>query len=489
MPSQPSVLALVLVAAFLVAGCADSSFKPTGLAPKQGGGSVAQPTSQWVRGPDTPEPDYDFSKAIVRDHDHNDPDLHQAAFGLEQVGFSPVWTPGGRIVAPGGYLELAMAGSWAFISNFGPDRGFSIIDVSDPTRPEHVSDFIPADFLDIASVGAGSYFDVSVFPEGELVVLSAQAQGNGPTLSTRGGYSAAEQAGGGMFLVNTKDKHRPFMESFVQVVDPNALIAVGIHNANPFEVDGTWYVSATTVNGHTQIYQVVGKEPNRRLVQIAAIKGIHDQAVQVHPFTGEPLLYTSQGGVYIYDMSDPGKPREVSFLPDGFEMNTYHETIPSNVLIDGRHYTATGTEDLNNPTPYHLIDTTDPTAPELVGTWRIPGNLGSTSFSYRFSGHNFDFDRGRLYIGHYHAGVWIVDVSNQTNVREPMPIAFQQPHEAPLVVYRTHKQLDAPSVWRAMLHDDGYIYATDTNSGFYVLKSTGPPSPLERAPTYPTNLR
>lgn len=473
---EPPDLALILGLAAL-AGCLGGTSGPM-QAPDEAPG--------WVRGPDTPRPDYDFSKAIVTDHDHTNRALHRAQFGFELVGFTPITTASRPGILPGGYFELALAGPWAFVSNMGPDRGFSIVDVSDPTRPRHVSDFVPGDFMNVGAAGAGSYWDVSVVPDGNLAILSAQALAHPPLAPQR-----TNEQGGGLFLVDTSDKPRPRLEYFTPVVDPDALIKVGVHNANPFEVGDKWYVAATTANGKTYIYELVGEAPRRSLRLVSSLTGMHDTAVQVHPITGKPLLYTATGGVYVWDLSDPARPLRLSFLPNGPQLNSYHETIPSDVLIDGRHYTIAGGESAEgNPTLFTLIDTTDPESPEIAGTWRLPGNVrGPGAGLYTFSGHNFDADHGRLYIGHYHAGVWVVDFSNATSARQPFPLAFYQPHNEALYAPRTTKVADNPSVWRATLHDDGYVYATDTNSGLYVLRFTGPPSPLLGATVHPTNIR
>lgn len=469
-------------AALLAAGCFDAASGPDGKAVRVGRAGSEVP---WTRGPDTPRPDFDFSTAIEQDHNHEDRGLHTKDYAMELVGFTDLNSASRPGTFPGGYFELAMAGTWAFVSNMGPDRGFSIVDISDPSAPRHVSDFYPGDFLDLASAAVGSYWDVSVFPDGNLVVLSAQALGSTPAAP-----DPATRQGGGVFLVNTEDKRNPFLESFVGVVDSDALIKVGVHNANPFEVDGRWYVAATTANGKTYIYAVEGEAPRRTLRLVSSLTGMHDSAVQVHPILGRPLLYTATSGVYVWDMSDPANPVQLGFVPNGPDLQSYHETNPSDVLIDGRHYTVAGGESLEgNPTLFTVIDTTDPESPEIVGTWRLPGGLEGPGAFYTFSGHNFDVDHGRLIIGHYHAGVWVVDISSEANAAEPFPLGFYQPHEDALYVPRTTKGVDNPSVWRATLHDDGSVWATDTNSGLYALRFTGPPSPLAGAPVWPTNIR
>lgn len=422
-------------------------------------------------------PDFDFSNVIVQGHDHGDPALHDAAYGLELVGFTSMMDAPGAY-APGGYLELAMAGAWAFVSNNGPDRGFSIVDVSDPAAPRHVSDFVPAHGAPVAAAGGGTYWDVSVTEDASLVILSAQAA------------VVPGEAPGGVYLVNVEDKTHPVQESFTPMIDNAALLAGGVHNANPFVVDNKLYVAATSANGKTHLYAVEGNAPSRRLRELSVVDGMHDSAVQKHPITNETLLYTAAGGVFIWNVDDPAHPAQVAFVQDSDKLSSYHETIPSNVLIEGRHYTVAATESMGPPTPFTLLDTTDPTDPIPVGQWILPLELDEPTRPYQYSGHNVDFDRGRIYIGHNHAGVWVLDVSTAERVRAPVPVAFYLPHETDGPAIPRDLTADAsPAVWRATYHTDGLVWAPDANHGLVALRMTIPASPIEGAPVYPHNIR
>lgn len=428
-------------------------------------------------------PDFDFAAVVEQGHDHADPSLHEGAFGLALAGFSDL-NEAARPVAPGGYQELAMAGGWAFVSNFGPDRGFTIVDVGDPARPRKVSDFFPSRALGLADAGGGTYWDVSVTEDATLVILSAQAVANAPL-----GAARADEQGGGVYLVNVEDKANPVLESFTPFLDRAALIATGVHNANPFEAGGRLHVAATTANGVTHLLEVVGDAPRRTLRALSVVDGMHDSAVQAHPLTNQTLLYTAApGGVFIWDVGDPARPLQVGIVADG-SGRYYHETIPSNVLIGGRHYTLATTESMGEPTPFTLIDTTDPTQPEVAGEWILPVEITERTTPYQYSGHNVDFDRGRVYIGHQHAGVWVLDVSTPARVAAPVPVAVYLPHEPAFYAPRTVEATPTPMVWRATYHTDGFVWAVDTNSGLYALRPEIPASPLEDAPIYPHNIR
>lgn len=425
-------------------------------------------------------PDFDFSTVVTQGHDHMDASLHDVAYGLEQVGFDDLVTPG---VVAGGYQELAMAGAWAFVSNVGPDRGFTVVDVSDPAAPKVTSHFFPSRALGLADAGAGTYWDVSVTEDGTLAILSAQAVANARQ------PGRADEVGGGVYLVNVSDKASPVLESFTPITDERALVAVGVHNANPFVADGRLHVAATTANGETRILEVVGEAPRRTLREVSRVAGMHDSAVQTHPLTNRTLLYTASGGIFIWDVTDPAHPTQTGFVPDDGTGRFYHETIPGNALVGGRHYTLATTESMGPPTPFTLLDTTDPENPEIVGEWILPATITEATTPYQYSGHNVDFDRGWITIGHQHAGVWILDASTPERVRAPVPVAVFIPHEDAPAIPRGPEGPPRPMVWRATWHTDGLVWALDTNSGLYALRATIPPSPLLDAPLFPHNIR
>jgi hypothetical protein len=435
-------------------------------------------------------PDFDFTTAIETVHDHSDPSQHTGSYGLRRIGWDPLISASDIGILPGGHVELSVATdqdgrTWAFVSNWGPHRAFAIADVTDPHAPRHVSDFDANPVLGLTRPGTGSYWGLTTFPDSDLVVVSAQALASTPGLEGRLG-----EVGGGLYLVNTQDKGNPYLESYTPVFDADALIPVGVHTVRTFHVGQTPFVSATTANGNTYLYEVVGPVGGRTLELVSRVIGIHDTTVQVHPITGQTLLYGAQGGVMITDISDPAAPELIATVPNGPDLSAYHLIVPTDVLVEGRHFIVSGTETTTGgPPALTLIDTTDPYSPFILSTWKIPFPDLYLPGAYRWSTHNFDVDHGRIILGHYHAGVWVVDVSSVHNMLEPVTLGFYQPNELPLFVPRTPLGTDVPAVWTALQHTDGYIYASDVNSGLYILEFTGEPSPLVGADIYPHNQR
>ena len=421
----------------------------------------------------------DFTDA----HAHADASLHQATCDMDLVGHSFMDDAAELGTLGGGFIDASISDDgYAFVSNWGPGRSLSIVDITDPARPRHVSDFWAYALLDVAEAGAASHWDVSVFPEGDLVVLPSQV-----SAGAAGAAEGAQPSGGGLFLVNVTDKESPFLESFTPVLDPDALVPVGVHNANAVEVAGERYVAATTANGQTLLLAVEGEPGARTLREVSRVNGMHDTTVQTHPLTGRTYIYGANGGVFITDITDPANPELITTFQDP-ELVSYHQVVPSDVLIGGRHYTISATETQGPPVKFSVLDTSDPYAPVLVGEWILPAAVQGTGGAYRFSPHNLDFDHGRVYIGHYHAGVWVIDLSSPERAAAPVALGFYQPHRQEAFVPRTPMGADVPAVWAALRHTDGHVYAVDVNTGLYVLDYTGPPSPLEGATVYPTNL-
>lgn len=458
----------------LLGGCLSDGEGPAGADAGPAAGSVAQSPL-----------DCDLANAIVDQHDHADASLHQAFCDMDLVGHTFMDTADELGTLGGGFIDVSLAGGYAFVSNWGPGRSLSIVDVRDPSAPRHVSDFWAYPLLAGSKAGAASHWDVSSFLAGDLVVLPSQASAGTDALGEGG-----DPSGGGLFLVNVEDKESPYLESFTPIFDADALVPVGVHNANAVEVNGTRYVAATTANGLTILLEVEGEPGRRTLREVGRVAGMHDTTVQVHPLTGRTYLYGAEGGgIVITDITDPSAPQVVVEYQDE-QLVAYHQVVPSDVLIGGRHYTISATETQDAPIKFSILDTTDPTAPEYAGEWILPGHehLTGAGGAYRFSPHNLDFDHGRIYIGHYHAGVWVIDVSTPERIAEPVSLGFYQPHRQEAFVPRTPMGADVPAVWAAMRHTDGHIYAVDVNTGLYVLDYTGLPSALEGAPTYPTNL-
>ena len=131
-----------------------------------------------------------------------------------------------------------------------------------------------------------------------------------------------------------------------------------------------------------------------------------------------------------------------------------------------------------------MVDTTDPYDPFVAGEWILPDHADITGqMNYRFSLHNIDGNcDGQVAVGHYHAGVWVFDISTNERIEEPATIAYYQPHERPISVNNPPVTgapigalvtMDVPNVWTAQWSaDGGTLFVPDLLTGLYALQPT-----------------
>ncbi|HWG90526.1 MAG TPA: hypothetical protein VNZ52_06705, partial [Candidatus Thermoplasmatota archaeon] len=328
--------------------------------------------------------------------------------------------------------------------------------------------------------------DIEVSEDGNTVFLASQRTVpdalqllNAPTAHTPRG----------VYIVDVTDKKNPRMESFfpLPVNGPHTdfyykmgdreLLILCTYDlvANPLDS------SLLTSNPATQrvlITEIVNGPQGKTLeilsvYQVRSGPGLvfpHDATVQKHPLTNQTLMYVAywDAGLRIVDISDPTNPVELSsfddFAPSAFKNSHDAKAFP--MLVEGRHVTAVAPELVTAPEDSQItfVDTTDPANPVKLGYWSLPGDMQTTE-PFLFSPHNFDISEdGLLAFAHYHGGVWLLDVSNLTNLAAPPVLGYYQPH-----MPREGYTGGIPWVWGAFLRD-GKIWASDTGTGLYILE-------------------
>ena len=121
-----------------------------------------------------------------------------------------------------------------------------------------------------------------------------------------------------------------------------------------------------------------------------------------------------------------------------------------------------------------LIDVTDPAKPEALGTWKPPFAPRLPWASYMYSIHEMAATpQGQLAVSWYHGGVWVIDISNETRLKEPVTVAAYMPSKPINVLPSTFFQTPAPLVpfvWSAAWDARGYLLIPDMHTGVYVLE-------------------
>ena len=455
---------------------------------------------------------------LVQEHgsdgDHATAALHNGSYNVELVGYHNGLDESGdpnaiNAVAPDGYYtEIAITRDYAYLgrsSGSGAYGGFSILNLRDDVaHPRKVGEFRGLSAADLEVNGNES-----------LAFLATQR--NVPEQIANSVVSSQDPRAGaarGIAVVNIEDKTNPTLESFVPlpVNGPHTLTYTHHPNGNEYLVVCTYdlisdpqtgaLLGVVPVTQRVLIYQVLYKPSASPVPQLtdnvpatltlvsqysiaeSAPAGQlflpHDTRVQNHPtFDGgaHTLLYIAywDKGVRILDITEPSSVVEVGSSTDlaPSRLKNLHLVQPFDEPIDDRHITVAQPEipQVDGETgQVTFFDTTDPRSPQKVGHWTLPpgdqGQLGISGFD--FSPHNFDLWDGKVAIGHFHAGVWIIDVGDAENLASPKTVGYYMPH-----VPRDDAPTEQPSVW-GVFEVDGLLFAVDESTGLYVLRYTGP---------------
>ncbi|MGB0651986.1 MAG: LVIVD repeat-containing protein [Thermoplasmatota archaeon] len=486
-PDRPfALLATAGLVALLLAGClADNQDQAGGLAP--GDDPVAAAMAA-------------IGEPIVTFHDHNDPHLHTASHNLDLLS----WNTLDVSLGDNGFANFVLwqsddgAEDLAFVAVDGDAAGgFVIADIADPDAVSVLGRYW---------VDGNSIQEVRVTPDGQTAFMNVQdipdpnawTDGDGPRDCTVC-----------IHVVDVSDRAAP---QLLQILPVELL---GTHNFHVEEVDDDvflyyvgqpLYLPYPDPGNHVYISQLVDTPLGPRLVPVGSFDHNevqkegrsfpHDVLVQEHPVTGQRVAYVSHwdGGVVTFDVTDP-------LLP--VKMGVNAEMAPSDALaIHWVMQEETARDDEDRPlgrviawsapeiggleTGSGLIrayDATDPGALVQIGTWELPGDV-TIEGAYTMSPHTAipNQDNTLLAVGHYHAGVWILDITDPT---QPRHVAFYQPHGDPAAPY------DGPLWWKKPNFDpEGYgpnvyqarwdpdeptlLWVTDRGTGLYAFEYTGP---------------
>lgn len=452
------------------------------------------------------------------DEGHRDATLHAGALNLELVGYhNGVPGPGqdpNDIPAGVSYNEFVVTDEYAYVARTSEDGsvgGFVILSHKDPADPGRLA------YVGEYSALGGA--DLEVSTDESLAFFATQRSGStapqqgsqyDPTPIVVSGMSSQSPSSAprGIHIVDISDKRAPQFENFIPlpVNGPHTITYYQQASGEEWLIVCTYDLMTDPATGALSVvpatqrllvYQLMRAPPEAPLpLPVTAVMRAqyqltdsppagkmylpHDTRVQEHPIHGGggiPLLYVAywDKGVRVLDFSDPAAPSEIGFFTE-FGPTAYgniHLAQPFADLIDGFHVTVAQPEIQSAPDEtgqVTFLDTTDPTHPEQLGHWTLPngtsGPLGITGFD--FSPHNFDLWDGKMAIGHFHAGIWVVDVSDEENLRDPKTVGYYMPAKP-----RDNAPTAQPAVWGVFEHQ-GLLWASDESTGLYVLRYTGP---------------
>jgi hypothetical protein len=427
------------------------------------------------------------------DHDHTLAALHNGSMNMELVGYHNGVDESGdpNAIAPDAwYTELAVGArnvylARAAISGVG---GFVILNIEDPTAPYLVGSY---DAL------GGS--DIEISEDESLAFFSTQRNVHtdiiGNLMANQDPVGAAPR---GIHVVDISDKSQPKI-LFFQPLPVNGPHTLTYHR----HADGTELLIACTydlitdpgtgallgtvpVTQRMLIYEVVrhdqGASMRAELVPLSQYQILesapagrlyfpHDAVVQVHPDnrTYVYLAYWDKGA-QILDITNPAQPVHVGSYTDfaPSSRNNIHQVRPFDELIVGKHITVTEPEIVSaDETGYiFVLDTTNPADPQRLGYWTLPGELVVNNLD--FSPHNFDTWDGKIALAHYHAGVWVLHVGNEANLKAPKAVGYYMP-----AIERDGGPRNQPQAW-GVFEKDGLLYVSDEATGLHIVRYTGP---------------
>lgn len=425
------------------------------------------------------------------DHDHATPAIHDAGWNLDVKGWNPFTEDPSAL---GATNQAHVQDGYAYVSAYAlpPEMkpGLAVVDLADPANPEVVGAF--------TSTEIGATIDVHVSEDGNFAALAGHRQQfpvplppfpvdpcTGVPLPGRPTTACVPFVPSGVQLLDVSDKSDP------KLLVTYRSLPSGAHTVKLATIDGTLYAFLASYGVSWLDRVVSGVEilkfnpsgpAGPALERVALFLAdedaggdvfVHDMSVQKHPITGDWLLYVAywDGGVVLADVNDPAAPREIASWKE-FDAAAYgniHFVKPMTALLQGRHITVAAPEfgSAEHAGESYVLDTTDPTAPVLLGKWRLPGDPVNPG-GYMHSPHNFDLGAdGLLVMAHYHAGVWVLDLKPLlAGADAPPEIAYRWtiPPVADAV-----PSSQATRVWSAMWLDADTIVASDVETGLYTL--------------------
>ncbi|MDP8968818.1 MAG: hypothetical protein M3N04_09480 [Actinomycetota bacterium] len=275
---------------------------------------------------------------------------------------------------------------------------------------------------------------------------------------------------------------------------------------------------------------------------------VHDTFIQNDPLDGRTYLYNAAGfatGFSVYDITDPSRLKQVAewdLTPECDEdwyshtIDVTHSggrryvTMPAEMLLLVDKNTPTGLSEQkgedqregcgtfvgngDKPGPLWIVDATDFSAlgpandrktpaqaaatdaalkkasqDALVATWTNPA--GRAGGSLTFSPHNQQIVGDKIYLSHYHGGVYVLDASAAFAGRRERPteLGFIVPHDErtrPLLgqppltglLGRFFTDLRGrPEIWDVVVYKD-HALASDMTGGLYSLRYDDSPLAL-----------
>jgi hypothetical protein len=212
-------------------------------------------------------------------------------------------------------------------------------------------------------------------------------------------------------------------------------------------VDGdTAFVAHMRAPAGTTIVDVSDPRRPRQLAHLTVPPGTHSHKVraangvmlvnrEAHP--ADAPAADGRYGLGIYDVSDPARPREITFWRSGG--SGIHR-----FTFDGRYAYLSPEMDGYLGNIVVILDLADPARPEEAGRWWMPGQwtAGGETPAWRGRAHRCHHPirlGNRLYVSYWHGGFVILDIEDMHKPRHLSGLDWSPPFPWP-----THTALPIP---------------------------------------------
>jgi hypothetical protein len=377
-------------------------------------------------------------------------------------------------------FRVSKDGRTAYVSNY---QGFSIIDVSDPTRPRVLSKTsnhpsVQSQYIDVLGdtlvinnegvrdekvkdwVSGLRVYDIKDPRKPREVGFFRTAVS--PLRGTHGFWLHEDPKQGKFAFVATQ------AEGFFN----NILIIVDLNDpANPKEVARWWFPGQHTQGGEKQPENWVPDASGLREGLPKIWTSLHDITV----YRDRAYLAYRDQGVITLDISDIRNPRKVSQIkwspPEEGNTHSIGVVVPKH---GGRPDLIVATDELLIPQqcPFgylHVIDMRYDENPVQIGTFRLPLNrfCPPDRPGRRFGIHDVErMIKGNIVFSAWeNSGFWAIDISDPHAPR-------QVGHFVPPEFLRANA--DNGHADDVFVHDNGLVFATssDPGGGFWILRYT-----------------
>ncbi|HEU0303738.1 MAG TPA: hypothetical protein VFR32_04080 [Gaiellaceae bacterium] len=370
-----------------------------------------------------------------------------------------------------------------------PDNGVAVVDVSDPSDPVRVAT--------LQNPAGTSAEDVVVYDDGARDIAVAGIQ-------WCGGSRYDEDADRGLMLWDVTDAANPVEIGYLNT----GCCTRGVHE---FEVEhhpnGTFayatvptsrYPDANTASGYRDEngdgdFRMIDITDPGNPVQVSdwgiqdiggpffAGQGCDADANYGHgaePSEDGTLVFLSywDSGFIALDVSDPAAP---VFLGRTVYAADEDGDAHSSNYDDGSGFLYTADEDFCKTSGagiekgfgyLRVYDYSNLAAPVQIGEYRTPNSLGTNDQAAGdYTIHNPLLVGNRVYASWYSDGVRVIDVTSPT---DPTEIASFVPPAGQNPVKPSQRGVltNTPQVWGVVVDDEGLVYASDMNTGLWILE-------------------